>query len=577
MPVAGGKRADKGRVNRARIRTRRREPAFAAPEQAPAAQETPPPDAKACREMKMSRLARNDRDAKRPPSAPLTAAIGLLALTMPFGAPAGIPATPVMTLYEFNGDLRVPYYSTDDFARRGAGSPSGYLTQGSSVIPCLVIRDGRPLTDGGGTPYVGFEVVVDAAAAGPDATDRFKRAVTERKALRVENHHCRPGIDRVINVRKLYALNKAPFFDPPSAGRAGPGGRSELDRIVQDFHGSRYCERANRSLVGRRDALAGAWDRYIAEHKGRTPEQTLARAKHLDYTMRTALFEGHLDRGCNAYGACERNIIALSIRNRARGQCLKRQGCRFPGDFQGVASDVSQYNIWDELLTQISGLTSCYLRRDLGSPSNRRSGDYYDKLQAMHEQNVADVERILYGSDAEITELFPRNSLQDLSGLRHYYHAPAMGKCFPDHRRVEYMSGAVARKGDDHALIANTRIEVGDKVGSGYRFKEFLFTEAEDRDLIDIEDNYPGFVVDARKVRLKGSAGCLPYGVPRGCGFKSVGRYRKAPFWLDAGKPLELSCRIRDLGEACQSAGSLKTASVGGSCDTQMRPVAHVR
>jgi len=34
--------------------------------------------------------------------------------------------------------------------------------------------------------------------------------------------------------------------------------------------------------------------------------------------MRTAIYEGHLDRGCNAYGACERNIIALSIRNRAQ-------------------------------------------------------------------------------------------------------------------------------------------------------------------------------------------------------------------------------------------------------------------
>jgi hypothetical protein len=242
-----------------------------------------------------------------------------------------------------------------------------------------------------------------------------------------------------------------------------------------------------------------------------------------------------------------------------------------------VASDVSQYNIWDELLTQISGLTSCYLREGLAGGSNRRSGDYYAKLQAMHEQNVADMERILYGSDAELTELFPANSLQDLSGLRHYYHAPAMGKCFPGHRRVEYMSGAVARKGGDHALVANTRIEVGDKVGDGYRFKEFLFTEAEDRDLIDVEDNYPGFLVDARKVSLRGSSGCLPYGVPRGCGFKGVGRYRKAPFWVDAGKPLELRCRIRDRGEGCRSAGSLKTASVGGACDTQMRPVAHVR
>jgi hypothetical protein len=527
--------------------------------------------------MKTPHRIMNATDQKPGRSLLLLIAGALLALGLPLQARADVPATPVMTLYQFNGDLKVPYFDAEDFARRGASSPSGYLTQGSSVIPCLVMRNGAPLTDNAGTPYVGFELIVDAARAGPSATDRFKRTVAERKSLRVKNHHCPPSVKRVINVRKLYALDKAPFFDPPGSGRRGSKGASQLDAIVRDFHASPHCEQANRSLVGRRGALARAWDRFIAEHKGRTPEKTLARAKHLDYTMRTALFEGHLDRGCSAYGACERNIIALSIRNRARGQCLERQGCRFPGDFQGVASAVSQYNIWDEFLTQISGLTACFLRQDLGSGANRRSGDYYDKLQAMYAQNVGDMERILYGSDAELQGIFPGNSLNDLSGLRHYYHAPAMGKCFPNHRRVEYMSGAVASKGGDHVLIANTRIKVGDKVAGGYRFEEFLFTEEEDEDRIDIRDSYPGFVVDGRKVSLKGSSGCLPYGVPRGCGFKRVGRYRKAPFWVDAGKSLELKCRIRDQGEACGSSSRVKTASVGGACDTQMRPVAHVR
>jgi hypothetical protein len=507
----------------------------------------------------------------------LVAAFGLLVLLTPLQSQAEIPATPVMTLYKFNGKLKMPYYDANDFARRGAKSPAGYLTQGSSVIPCLAMRNGRPLTDGKGTPYVGIEILVDSRKAGPASTDLFKRTVAEREKLRVKNHHCPRGVDRVMNVRNLYALNKAPFFDPASSsGKAVKGGNSELDRIVRGFHESRHCEQANKNLVGRRGALAKAWDRYISEHKGRTPEKTLARAKHLDYTMRTALFEGHLDRGCNAYGACERNIIALSIRNRARGQCLKRQGCRFPGDFQGAASSVSQYNIWDEFLTQISGLTACYLRQDLSGRSNSRSGHYYDKLQTMYAQNVGDVEKILYGSDAALKDVFPGNSARDLAGMRHYYHAPAMGKCFPNHKRVEYMSGAVARKGGDHALIANTRIKVGSKNGGGYLFREFIFEEAEEEDLIDIQDNYPGFVVDARKVRLKGSSGCLAYGVPRGCNFKKIGRYRKAPFWLKAGKPLELKCNILDKGKSCRSSGSTRTARVGGSCDTQMRPVAHV-
>jgi hypothetical protein len=60
----------------------------------------------------------------------------------------------------------------------------------------------------------------------------------------------------------------------------------------------------------------------------------------------------------------------------------------------------------------------------------------------------------------DLAAIFPRNSLADLKNIKHYYHAPAMGKCFPDHDRVEYMSGAVAGKGNDFALIANTRIQV---------------------------------------------------------------------------------------------------------------------
>ncbi len=358
--------------------------------------------------------------------------VGLMILPGSPPALADIPATPVMTLYKFNGPRTTPYYDADDFARRGPKSPAGQLTQGSSLIPCLVIRDGKPLTDESGTPYVGFEIVVDTAKAGPDATDRFKKALAERKGLRVANHHCPAGVRRVISVRDLYAMAKAPSFDPPRTGKGkAPQGASELDRLVRGFHNSPQCEEANRKLVGRRGALEKAWDSYITANKGRSSTENLTRAKHLDYVMRTALFEGHLGRGCNAYGACERNVIALSIRNRALGQCQKGQGCRAPGDFQGVSSAVSQYNIWDEFLTQVSGLTACFLRDDLGSAGTARSGDYYDKLQAMHAQSVGDIERILYGDDQDLRALFPGNAPRDLTGLRHYYHAPAMGKCFP--------------------------------------------------------------------------------------------------------------------------------------------------
>ena len=508
-------------------------------------------------------------------SLPKTALLGLALLSAcgllsPLAA-AAIPAPPVLSLYKFNGPLTIPTYR---IGANGPGAQAGSLTQGTAVIPCLVVQNGRALTDASGTPYVGFEIVVDASrASDQSATRAFERALAAQKSKQVRNHHCGPGVDRVINVRDLYPLEKAPFFDPPGRGdqkAAERAGQSQLDSIVRSFHNSSQCASVNGRMTGRRDRLAAAWDSFIARNQGRWDDTTLARAKHLDYAMRTAIYEGHLDRGCSAYGACERNTVLLSIRNRAVGQCVRRQGCRFPGDFQGVASDPSQYNIWDAYLTMISGLTACYLRTDL------EHKDFYDRIQAMYTQNVGDAERILYGADDALTKVFPGNSISELTSLRHYYHPPAMGKCFPQYSRIEYMSGAVAEDGPDHALIANTRIQVGDRVGSGYRFKEFRFDQEDWGDEIRIEDSYPGFIVDGRKVRLGGGGGCTAYGVSPGCRFSKVGRYRKTPSWLDAGRPVGLNCRVQDRGESCRGGGSTRSVTVGGACDVDMMPVGGV-
>jgi hypothetical protein len=490
---------------------------------------------------------------------------------VPAAAQAAIPAAPVMTLYKFNGPLTVPTYR---IGPNGPGAQSGTLTQGSVVIPCLVVQNGRALTDASGTPFVGFELVVDASkASDQSATRAFERALAEQKTKQVKNHHCGPGVNRVVNVRDLYALEKSPFFDPPGRGdqqAAERAGQSTLDKIVRSFHNSPQCASVNTRMTGRRNRLASAWDDFTARNRGKWDNETLARAKHLDYSMRTAIYEGHLDRGCSAYGACERSTVVLSVRNRAVGQCLGRQGCRFPGDFQGVSSDVSQYNIWDEYLTMISGLTACYLRTDLANK------DFYDRVQAMYTQSVGDAERILYGGDGALLELFPGNSLSDLTAMRHYYHPPAMGKCFPQQDRIEYMSGAVATNGGDHALIANARIKVGERVGGGYRFREFRFDQEDWGDAIRIEDNYPGFIVDGRKVRLGGGGGCTAYGVSPGCRFNKVGRWRKTPSWLSAGKPIALNCRIQDLGESCRGGGRSVSVAVGGACDVDMMPVTGV-
>ena len=146
---------------------------------------------------------------------------------------ADIPATPVMTLYQFNGSLEVPYYDIDDFQRSGATASAGSLSQGTSLIPCLVIRNGEPLTDSRGTPYVGFEIVVDARTATPSSTEQFRQAVNQRKTLTVDNHHCDGSVRHVIDARRLYALEKAPFFDPPASRGADHQTRNKRGALRQ--------------------------------------------------------------------------------------------------------------------------------------------------------------------------------------------------------------------------------------------------------------------------------------------------------------------------------------------------------
>lgn len=488
------------------------------------------------------------------------------------GTAGAIPATPLMTVYRFDGPLEIPYYDVHEFLRRGARSPAGSLVQGTSVIPCLAVVNGKVVTDKHGTPFVGFEVVIDARTADRDSTERFAAVNEARKTLRVPDHRCREKVRHVIDVRRLFALGKAPHFDPPRLSEAAltRGGSEAVDEVVRAFHASPHCAAANQRLVGRREALQRAWAAFLADRARDWPAATIEKAMHLDFVMRTALYEGHLDRGCSAYGACERNVVALSIRNRALERCTRSQGCSFVGDFRGTSSKVSQYNIWDEFLTQTTGLTSCFLRPDLASSS------IHAKLRAMYEQNLGDVERILFGGDTGLRAVFPDNSLAEVKTLRHYYHPPAMGACFPASERLEYITGAVASRGTELALIANRRVRVDQREPGGYRFRAATIDRGVDRDTVQLSDDYPGFTIDARKIALRAPRRCVPYGTPRGCRFKTVGRLRKTPSWLRRGTPLRLGCRIQSRGEDCSAPARAEASKVGGVCDKEMQPIAGV-
>ena len=138
-------------------------------------------------------------------------------------------------------------------------------------------------------------------------------------------------------------------------------------------------------------------------------------------------------------------------------------------------------------------------------------------------------------------------------------------------------AGAVAGNGGNFAVLANTRIEVGERAEGGYLFRDVVVRDEGGRDALQVLDHYRGFVVDGRKVTQRGPAGCLPYGIPRSCRFDSVGRYRRTPGWLTSGDALEIHCSVADRGDQCErEASAPDVVSVGGACDTEMRPVAGV-
>ncbi|OOZ42801.1 hypothetical protein [Solemya elarraichensis gill symbiont] len=484
---------------------------------------------------------------------------------------AEVPAAPAMTLYQLAGDAKISYYKKDQFARSGKKKVAGSLAQGSWVVPCLVIHNDKPLTASDGTPYVGFEILFDANKATATSTKRKMDKIASREGLMVQNHHCDGKVKYVMNAKRLVNRTKQPFFAPKGRGGTSTSAENDYDEIVRAFHNSSQCEKANRRLTGRRDSLADAWEKFIHKNRRKWSSDNLNKAKHLDYVMRTAIYEGHIGRGCSAYGACERNIIALSIRNRVIGQCSSAQGCGFEGDFQGAASAVSQYNIWDAYLTQTSGLTSCFLRTDLADEAP------FTKLQTMYSQSVGDISSILFDSEEALQERFVVADSSALTSLRHYYHPPAMGACFPKHDAVEFITAAAAGRDGDYILLVNQRIKDDKEQDDGYRFRSFRVKLEDGADKVSITDPYKSFVIDGRKVSLKKPTRCTPYGVSGKCRFNNVERYRKTPFWLNSGKLVEFKCRIRDQGASCTQEAQLKNVGVGGSCDIEMMPVVGVR
>src|SRR5690606_34848637 len=75
--------------------------------------------------------------------------------------------------------------------------------------------------------------------------------------------------------------------------------------------------------------------------------------------------------------SCQREIIALSIRNRAQTKKFSSFGHKYIGDFTGAASTDHQYNAWFENLVQYKNyrITSCFHSDKSGYISSRAQKD----------------------------------------------------------------------------------------------------------------------------------------------------------------------------------------------------------
>ncbi len=567
--------------------------------------------------------------------APVAAALVLVgSFTGPLMAQAadGLPAPPVMSVYKWAAALKLPVYSVDRLPVGGTKpKPAGYIVQGTKVLPCVVKRGGQPIPNARARPFVGYEVLyeeTDTDRLDRQALARHQAALPSRlTALRTRvdklaktvqpSHDCPRGYSGpVINARWLLKIDRAPpaFREPAQdtpdsradtsarvhSSRQGSGTVRELANI---FHDSQYCSAVNQHVHGRRARMLAQWDNFVklvgTTNPGLEPSARLA--AHADVVARTATFEGDLAHGCSAHGLCEIDLITLSVKNRAEhARCAngdRQFGCRFQGDYARVAASVTQYNIWDRLFTMKDSITSCYLRRDLqpgasagrvwrdhyGQPSDD-AGARYQKEQARFTAAFERAELILSTPRRSLTRLFAADDKRDILELLHYYHPPAMGKCFPQEPRQEYMSGAYIKRGDAFFLLLGERSLIGRSrrdpvLGAAYELSlARLGADASGLERVLLTTPMPGVLVASSRVAFGTPKRCTAYGVEPNCSFDKVRRYRRTPPWLSSGRAARVTCKSVPNGpKTCATpATGGHSVTLGGRCSIDFMPMSRV-
>lgn len=512
---------------------------------------------------------------------------------------------------EYVRHTKIPVYSTQDILNPKP-EPIEYLKQNQKLLPCILIDSNKnPFKKVDGKFYLGFELLDSSHSSffqsvennhcpmwfAKMVKDSDLTASTPAKSISTKRIIRPPAVKDWLT-KKMARLQKNKFKKPEYYTDKRP-----ID-LSYEFHNTQ-CPGVNKKVENRGNRLKQKWNQFIKE-KAKVSEKAgflALQAKNTDLVTRTALYESNYSYGCSAKSSCEKQIIALTIYNRAQSNKCKNGntvwGCKYKGDYSGVATKPNQYNIWFKKFPVISHLTGCFLREDLQVDNNNPAiwkdsegnineglANGYRKRIAMYKDSFAFNQNFLFNQNTSLKDYFKIHEADNskLSLVRFYYHPAAMPRC--EHKT--YSSSAwvttsyVKKDSDNYFLLRRNRIFPNDKQDIQEDQQEessvsfYLYKTASGK----ISDIYPEGQIPSSNIDYTHGSLCTAYGVSPSCQYKEpIKSYKKMPKWLLSGTTPKISClQTTSRGLECDENFRREefTKSFGGACNTQFLPVSQI-
>jgi hypothetical protein len=248
-----------------------------------------------------------------------------------------------------------------------------------------------------------------------------------------------------------------------------------IDQALRQFHDT-ICTAPGQD----QNALLMKWKKFIESKTDEHSRQIALNAQHVDIVTRTVMGESQRqeamlgpeslqERRKRAFHpfaeSCQGDIIALSIRNRAYAGKNSRKlfGLSYPGDFTGVASSPSQFNLWlpAEVERDNFRITSCFYssQESYVSAANKRHQAYgtwrsiYErtarrmpKVLGLNDNSAADQDSSylsgLFAADRDSPGSTDEKQKRLLS-FTHYYHPGGLPKGDAQEETDSHRSGKV--------------------------------------------------------------------------------------------------------------------------------------